>query len=70
MIDKTMRFPRNEAYAVGWQWAGDSLTCMAADEVEDSAQGAAWDLGEAVGDPEMVHEGILDRLAAEKKSKK
>jgi hypothetical protein len=52
----------NESYAAGWDWAGDALTWMSVDQVEDLVESAAADLGEAAGDPEMAHEGIMDRL--------
>ena len=54
----------NESYAAGWDWAGDALTWMSRDQIEDEAETVAFDLGEAVGDAEMVHEGILARLRA------
>lgn len=54
----------NEGYAAGWDWASDALTWMSREQIEDEAEIVAFDLGEAVGDAEMVHEGILARLRA------
>jgi hypothetical protein len=52
----------NESYVAGWDWAGDALTWMSVETVEDSAEGAAQDMG--ADDPEMVYEGIMARLRA------
>ena len=57
-----MRFPKDESYCAGWDWAGDALTWMSADAVDDAAQDAAQDMG--TDDPEMAYDGILDRLSA------
>ena len=60
----------DDSYAAGWDWAGDALTWMNIEQIEDMAESAASDLGEAAGDPEMVHEGILDRLKTVQTSNK
>lgn len=69
-MDNGMRFPKNDSYVAGWEWAGDALTWMSREEVEDASQSAAVDLG--CTSPDMAYEGIIDRVmsGAPRKGKK
>jgi hypothetical protein len=63
-----MRYPKNDDYCAGWDWAGDALTYMSAEEIDDSAETVAADLCDLNhSSAEMAYEGIMDRLKAAEK---
>jgi len=56
-----MRFPNNENYQTGWQWASDFLSRGSVQDLKNQAIGVAQDLGEDESDADMIYEGIMDR---------